>query len=176
MNELVEENVQVLAQLIELVSGMSATQYQQQFGLQRQQTIGKHVRHVVDHYEAFLHHSEAHAPVLVNYEHRRREPSLETVPDIACDRLRKLCDNLQQLLDTDLQNAVQVEYPTNRATSSLSSSVGRELTFLSSHTIHHMAIIGLLAEQLDLQPEPDFGVHTSTRRHWQKQERLAVAT
>jgi uncharacterized damage-inducible protein DinB len=175
MNQLAEENVQVLEQLIELVSGMSAAHYQQPFGRQGQQTIGKHVRHVVDHYESFLRHSPATAPMLVNYEHRRREASLETVPDIACDRLRKLCGNLQQLLDADLPKAVQVEYPTTRDSSSLCSSVGRELTFLSGHTIHHMAIIGLLAEQLDLQPEPGFGVAPSTQRHWQKQERLAVA-
>jgi uncharacterized damage-inducible protein DinB len=176
MNQLAEENVQILEQLIDLVRGMSAAQYQRPFGLQGQQTIGKHVRHIVDHYESFLRHSPATGPMLVNYEHRLREASLETTPGVACDRLRKLCDNLQQLLDADLQNAVQVEYPTNRATSSLSSSVGRELTFLSSHTIHHMAIIGLLAEQLDLQAEPDFGVAPSTRRHWQQQERLAAAS
>jgi len=175
MNQLAEENVQVLEQLIELVRGMSAAQYQQHVGLQGQQTIGKHVRHVVDHYESFLRHSPATGPILVNYEHRRREASLETVPKVACDRLRQLCDNLQQFLDADLQNAVQVEYPTHRATSSLSSSVGRELTFLSSHTIHHMAIIGSLAEQLDLRPEPGFGVAPSTQRHWRTQERLAVA-
>jgi len=176
MNQLAEENVLVLEQLIELVRGMSAAQYQQPFGLQGQQTIGKHVRHIVDHYESFLRHSPATSPMLVNYEHRRREASLETVPDIGCDRLRKLCGNLQQFLDADLKKPVQVEYPTHRDSSSLNSSVGRELTFLSSHTIHHMAIIGLFAEQLDLQAEPGFGVAPSTRRHWQQQERLAVAS
>jgi len=175
MNHLAEENVQVLEQLVELVGGMSAAHYQQPFGQQGQQTIGKHVRHIVDHYEAFLRHTHAETPQVVNYEQRRREALLETAPDIARDRLHKLCYDLQQLDRTDLRQAVQVEYPTDRGTSSLSSSVGRELTFLTSHAIHHMAIIGLLAEQLDLKLGPHFGVAPATLRHWQQQERPAVA-
>jgi uncharacterized damage-inducible protein DinB len=176
MNQLAEENIQVLEQLVELVGGMSAAQYQQPFGRQGQQTIGKHVRHIVDHCEAFLHHTQAEAPMVISYEYRRREALLETVPDIARHRILNLCDGLQQLDGISLQHAVQVEYPTNHGTSSLSSSVGRELTFLAAHTIHHMAIIGLLAEQLDLQPGPHFGVAPSTLRHWQRQESRAVAS
>jgi len=175
MHEIAEENVQVLTQLMGLIGCISAADYQQHAGLHRQQTIGKHVRHIIDHYEAFLRCSRASSPMLVSYEHRQREELVETVPAVASDRMRRLCEHLQQFTGSDLHNAVQVEYPTVRRTSTLNSSVGRELTFLASHTIHHMAIIGLLAEQLGLQPDPGFGVHPSTQRHWEEQESLEAA-
>ena len=49
------------------------------------------------------------------------------------------------------------------------TSVARELVFLASHTIHHMAIIGMLAEQAGVKVSADFGVHPSTLRYLQRQ-------
>jgi len=51
----------------------------------------------------------------------------------------------------------------------VSTSVERELVFLASHTIHHMAIIGMLAEQAGMEVSSDFGVHPSTLRYLEKQ-------
>lgn len=50
--------------------------------------------------------------------------------------------------------------------------MARELAFLTSQTIHHMAIIGLLAEQQGIPLAEDFGVHPSTLRHWQREVTL----
>jgi len=43
--------------------------------------------------------------------------------------------------------------------------------FLASHTIHHMAIIGMLAEQAGVEVGAEFGVHPSTLRYLQRQAR-----
>jgi uncharacterized damage-inducible protein DinB len=51
------------------------------------------------------------------------------------------------------------------------TSVDRELVFLASHTIHHMAIIGMLAEQAGVEVGAEFGVHPSTLRYLQRQAR-----
>lgn len=174
MSELIEENIQVLSQLAQLVSTLSPDQYQQSFGLQGQHTMGKHVRHIIDHYQAFLLGLKETSPLRVNYEHRQREESLEREPQTVCCRLLTVCRSLEQLGDDHHQGPVRLDYPTVTRVIEMNSSVGRELVFLSSHTIHHMAIIGLLAEQLGIQPARDFGVHPSTLRHWQREEvRLA---
>jgi uncharacterized damage-inducible protein DinB len=175
MSELAAENVEVLEQLIDLVDGMSASRYRQHFGSRNQHTIGKHVRHIIDHYEGLVQPMYARTPTPVNYEHRRREASLETVPEIACDRLREICGILREISAPAQQHALDVDHSTTRSTLRLTSSVGRELAFLSSHTIHHMAIIGLLAEQMGVEPAREFGVHPSTLRHWERQERRAAA-
>ncbi|AFP29100.1 hypothetical protein MRBBS_0162 [Marinobacter sp. BSs20148] len=49
------------------------------------------------------------------------------------------------------------------------TSVERELVFLASHTIHHTAIIGMLAEQAGVKVSSDFGVHPSTLRYLEGQ-------
>lgn len=170
ISELIEENREALLQLTQTVSRLSPDQYQQSFGLQGQHTMGKHVRHIIDHYEAFLPGLQEKSPVKVNYEHRHREESLEKDPHRVCHRLLTVCRSLEQLRDHHYQDPVRLDYPTGIRAIEVSSSVGRELVFLSSHTIHHMAIIGLLAEQLGIQPARDFGVHPSTLRHWQREE------
>jgi len=42
------------------------------------------------------------------------------------------------------------------------SSIQRELLFLQSHTIHHMALIQLLCERLGFTTDPEFAFSPST--------------
>lgn len=170
IDELVHENTQVLAQLAELVGRLSPDPYQRSSGLQGQHTIGKHVRHIVDHYESFLRGlAGSEGDTRVDYEHRLRDQVLETDPATARLRLTGLCTALQALSPRFAREPLQLNHPTASKAIELTSSVGRELVFLSSHTIHHMAIIGLLAGQLDIVVGSEFGVHPSTLRHWRRE-------
>jgi hypothetical protein len=47
----------------------------------------------------------------------------------------------------------------------LTSSVGRELQALSSHTIHHFALIAIALRVHGLEVDPDFGMSPSTLRY-----------
>ncbi|UCF67889.1 MAG: DinB family protein [Acidobacteriota bacterium] len=51
------------------------------------------------------------------------------------------------------------------------SSVGRELRFLLSHTVHHFAIIGLMLRMLGGEPPAAFGVAPSTLDYWKETDR-----
>lgn len=169
-DDLVHENIQVLAQLIELIGSLSAEQYQRSLGQQGQHSVGKHVRHIVDHYQSFHRGISGRGNGAgVDYENRIREPAVESEPDIAFARLEAVSDCLQRLRDVPAQQPVVLDYPTADTTIPIHSTVGRELIFLFSHTVHHMAIIGLLAEQLGVVPGNEFGVHPSTLRHWQRE-------
>lgn len=176
--ELVNENIRALAQLTQLVAGLTPHQYQQSFGLKGQHSAGKHVRHIIDHYECFLRGrtTTTNSPERIDYENRPREASLETNPPVACGRITTVSHSLQQLRDDRQQNPVLLDYSTATGPVRIDSSVGRELIFLFSHTVHHMAIIGLLAEQLGIAPSSDFGVHPSTLRHWQREENRLMKT
>lgn len=44
------------------------------------------------------------------------------------------------------------------------SSIGRQLQFLKSHTIHHYALIALFFRLQDYEPPEEYGVSTSTPR------------
>jgi uncharacterized damage-inducible protein DinB len=171
---LIEENLQGLSQLTQLLALLSAEQYQCCFGLKGQHTVGKHVRHIIDHYQAFLLGLDEMAVPKVNYEHRQREKALETQPGTAGHRLRLVGECLGQLLDDHHQAPILLDYPTGKGSVEMPSCLGRELAFLSSHTIHHMAIIGLLAEQLNVEPDRTFGVHPSTLRYRDRERNKGV--
>jgi hypothetical protein len=48
------------------------------------------------------------------------------------------------------------------------SSIGRELQFLLSHTIHHYALIALALRLQGYEPSAEFGVAPSTLQYWRK--------
>ena len=54
-----------------------------------------------------------------------------------------------------------------------SSTLGRELLFLLSHTIHHYALIDLLLREEGFEVPPDFGMAPSTLKHLERQPECA---
>ncbi len=53
------------------------------------------------------------------------------------------------------------------------STVGRELQFLVSHTVHHFAIIAVMHSSQGIELPPDFGIAPSTLKY---QRQLAAGT
>lgn len=177
---LIEENRLALAQLRSLVDDLAPEAYRRVFGVHGRHTLGKHVRHIIDHYEALIDGLEAGAETL-DYEQRRRDPTLEAWPDEAARRLAALEAWLSSLQGQASPKRLTLRHcqdagapdPGRGADGemrlALPSSLARELAFLASHTVHHMAIIGLLAEQIGIALPASFGVHPSTLRHWQRE-------
>ncbi|MFC3284964.1 DinB family protein [Litchfieldella rifensis] len=170
MEALIEENLQTLSQLRYFVAELSPEPYRQALGDHGRHTLGKHIRHIIDHYDALLGEGTLPATATIDYEHRQRDTSLEQSPSRAAQRLAWIESRLQTLKQREpVHDAIQLVYPAGGSTLDLESSLGRELAFLTSHTIHHMAIIGLLAESLGIGLPEDFGVHPSTLRHWRRE-------
>jgi len=177
MRRMIEENLHGVGQLKALIHRLSPQAYRQLLGAERQQAIGKHVRHIIDHYDAFLQSLRGDDTCYLDYEAREREATLERDPKVGCDRLERLQEALIALgSEYDSHDAIDLRHATGGAELACRTSVGRELVFLSSHAVHHMAIIGLLAEQMGIVPPKDFGVHPSTLRHWERQEARLAAT
>ncbi|MFY0992073.1 DinB family protein [Halomonas sp. C05BenzN] len=166
---LIEENLLALSQLRSIVGDLAPEHYRQAFGPHGHHTLGKHVRHIIDHYDALLGGLEVGGEV-IDYEHRRRDEVLEQWPHQAAGRLGAIEAALTALVERGVPERQGLDYPVGEASLTLETSLGRELAFLTSHTIHHMAIIGLLAEQLGITLPETFGVHPSTLRHWQREQ------
>lgn len=171
LSPLIDENVQTLAQLAQLLGRVTAQDYQRPLGAKGTQSLGKHVRHILEHYQTLLD-ACATAPnqVAFDYENRQREAALETQPGYACDRTETLQEGLKALADMQHDAALTLSYPVEVGDADdsvkLPTSLGRELAFLTSHSIHHIALLGLLCEQLGITLPEHFGVHPSTLRYW----------
>ena len=128
--------------------------------------IGAHIRHVVDHYDALL---AGVATGSVDYDLRERDRRVERERGLARARLEHVLAQLLALPAGAHERvlAVHMDDGGRRAGPPAQSSVGRELQFLLSHTVHHYALIAAKARGAGLDPGRDFGVAPATLRHEQ---------
>ncbi len=117
------------------------------------------MRHCVEHYEEFLFAlSECRD---LNYEKRPRDLKLENDVVEALQRLANIREALLQLNISDHPLGV---WDTG-VIFAAPSSVVRELQYLMSHTVHHFALISVIASLGDISVPKDFGIAPSTLKY-----------
>lgn len=128
-----------------------------------QSGVGAHLRHVIDCFRCF---QRGLADGRVDYDSRQRDPLLEQDRKVADSALAEISQGLCELGPDDVSRRLEVKVDTvaweDPALHWHTSSLGRELQFLLSHTVHHYALIALLLRQRGFEPGADFGVAPST--------------
>lgn len=127
-------------------------------------SLGGHVRHCLDHVEALLAGIDSDT---IDYDRRARGTTVENDRKAACAAIQWLCERLTELdvcvadrpvhltaLTTADGDAVQV-----------GSTIGRELVFVLSHTIHHNALIAAMCRTLGIPLSARFGYAPATIAH-----------
>jgi hypothetical protein len=124
--------------------------------------IGEHVRHALDHVAALV---AAPPSTVLSYDGRARGTAIESDPAAAVREIMRLDAALERWSHRPLDEPVAVTaivFPDGQAVRGW-SSLGRELAFVLSHTIHHQAIVALLLEGHGHRLADDrFGVAPST--------------
>lgn len=159
MNSLIILNLQLLDQTIALITGWRNIEYSRTCKEVYSSTIGQHVRHCVEHYEAFFQSLEEGRTV--DYEARPRHVLLEIDTSEALDRLEKI----RRSLTAFPQHCRALSIRDTGITGNCASSITRELQFLASHTVHHMALIAVIAGLSGITVPENFGVAPSTLKH-----------
>lgn len=164
-------NLHCLEQAIELVGRLPDGAFARTPERQAK-TVGPHLRHVLDHYSAFL---AGLSGFRVDYDAREREPRLENETAFAISRMREIAGELslveEDLLELPIQIRLEAGGPEAEQWSH--STVRRELQFLLSHTVHHFALIAVLLERFEIAVPDDFGIAPSTLKYWQAQASCA---
>ena len=134
--------------------------------------LGPHLRHCLDHFVALLEGVETGR---IDYDARARDAEIERNPEKALALLDAIVARLEALRSESRGRRVDVIQlgGANEAPSIVPSSLERELLFLSSHTVHHLAIMVELARARNWPLPEEFGVAFSTARH---RERVAAGT
>ncbi len=138
--------------------------------------VGSQYRHVLDHYRAFVDHWESGS---IDYDARQRSPEIERDPQAALAQTEAIIAALDRIHVEDANRPVAVQMDCGggqHLPDWRPSTVGRELQFLVSHTVHHYALIKLLLEDVGVALDRDFGVAPSSiaYRASQEQERPAA--
>jgi uncharacterized damage-inducible protein DinB len=124
-------------------------------------SLGGHYRHNLDHILSLLNAGE---DGIVNYDHRERGTSVETNRHSALLTIRqaqrKLLDFTEEALNQPLlfRAMVTAQGPLVE----IQTNIGRELSFVLSHTIHHNALIAVIAKLLGACVPSRFGYAPST--------------
>jgi uncharacterized damage-inducible protein DinB len=122
-------------------------------------TIGKHVRHVLDHFRAAL---AGHA--VIDYDRRARNVPMETDRREAFAAIEALRRRMRALDAGALEGPVRVRVMLSADGSSgvLTSTLGRELAFAAHHAVHHHAMLRAIGAEFGISVGPDFGKAPST--------------
>ncbi|PIA17679.1 hypothetical protein COEREDRAFT_80365 [Coemansia reversa NRRL 1564] len=143
-------------------------------------TIGKHVRHILDHFSLLFVALDNIVPDIdtngsegnlqqplgpVNYAHRERNPATESTVvggQASIDRIVHIIKQMQRHSSTIPRFITIIDTLPGGSEGNFLSTVDRELWFCIHHMVHHNAIIATLMNELGLEPPTEFAYAPST--------------
>jgi len=160
---LIEINLRWLRQALELLERIDDHVYATAPVGMAPHRAGGHLRHIVDFYRAFLDGLAEHR---IDYDARRRDTRVERSREAAAAAIRWIIRELEAnaVLRAAARVWVLMEDAGDAPDAYLESSVVRELQVLSSHTIHHFALIAVTLRGHGVEMDADFGMAPSTLR------------
>ncbi|PCJ23233.1 MAG: hypothetical protein COA96_12230 [SAR86 cluster bacterium] len=125
-------------------------------------SIGAHTRHILDRFHCFFAGLQG---AYIDYDDRKRDKTIENSIEAAAfalasvaARVEKL--NLAEFADTAITVSESVYH--KGPAMAIPSTVNRELMGLITHSIHHLAIIAIIARSFGCHMDEDFGKAPST--------------
>ncbi len=154
----------VLRQCSALLHAVSDDAYRAESRVLAGGTIGKHLRHTLDHFAAALAAREGGT---IDYDHRERGVPVETDRAEASRVIDSLRARLAELRNGALDAPVRVRVMTDAdgSEAELGSTRARELAFATHHAVHHQAMMKAIAAEFGTHAAHDFGRAPSTLNH-----------
>lgn len=165
-NVLIETNIRWLCQALALLGRIDDAVFTTSPAGMEPHRAGAHLRHIVEFYQAFL---EGVGSYHIDYDARRRNAEIERSRAAASAAIGAVILELRTGPALRFNATVWVRMEDAPAGASrepfMESSIDRELQVLSSHTIHHFALIAMTLRLHGVDMPPDFGMAPSTLRH-----------
>jgi len=154
----------VLRQCGDLVNAVTDDAYRSESRVLAGGTIGKHLRHTLDHFAAAL---AARDGETIDYDHRERGVPVETDRAEAARVIDSLRSRLAEMRNAALDAPVRVRVMTDAdgGEAELGSTRARELAFAAHHAVHHQAMMKAIAAEFGAHVAHEFGRAPSTLNH-----------
>jgi hypothetical protein len=163
---LIEINIRWLRQALALIATLDDTAYSTAPGELVPYRAGAHFRHIVEFYQSFINGLES---LHIDYDARGREQALEqnraAVSTAICNIIWSLdtSDALRQ--ESKVWVRMEDAGASDIENTFMESSISRELQVLSSHTVHHFAMVAIALRFHGIDLDPEFGMAPSTLRY-----------
>lgn len=155
---------EILNQLSDLTDRLSDTQFTVPLEILNGNTIGKHIRHIIEFFDILEIGVKSG---VINYDNRKHETLFETNPNAVKIRLRHL-KSMIDLISVEQSVNLELSYSADADEKiKIQSSIARELVYNIEHAIHHMAIIKIAIQTAfpEIKLVGNFGVAYSTVRY-----------
>lgn len=161
-----ESSKKLLEETGNLIKLLDTSQYSRELAVLNGNTIGKHVRHILDLFECLV---ESCTHSNLNYDHRTRNPEIENSIDTAVLKMKEIVQKIDEL---DLEQTLHLTQNINNTQWEFETVVGRELLYNLEHTIHHLSIIRIGIEQNfpSIEIPTNLGLAYSTLQYSEKSE------
>ncbi len=161
MKELLKINQDVLKQVLVIIENSDDMIYQYGNSLSSY-GVGRHVRHVIDHYHAI---QSGYATNQVNYNKRSRDSSIEQSRSVAKGAVMNILEWLGTPLEDKVLKTINDMSLFEEENIPLDSNFQRELCYLMSHSMHHVAYASLLLRSQGVHVDDDIGLAPSTKTY-----------
>lgn len=157
--KLIRENITVINQGVDLLAQIPPAVYTAANSETYGSSPGAHFRHIIQHFQAYI---KGETIAYVDYDHRDRTADIETDREAAERALMDIRSFFEAYEPKEKSLVILQNYDPSLPREPVTSSVGRELTFLVSHSIHHYALIAAILRLHGLDVPRYFGFAPST--------------
>lgn len=175
LEQIIRGNIEALDQGIELVGNVTDEQYTKIVTPYASSSMGAHFRHILDMFHALKNSYQTATSVVntdaltvVDYDYRRRGAAVEDQRTVALDELKEikswmrvLGKNLSTFGNVGVRIKTEVTLQDTQSVE-LDSSIFRELIFISSHAVHHYALITVIAKLQNISVNDSIGLAPAT--------------
>jgi uncharacterized damage-inducible protein DinB len=159
---MIESQLIILQQAKHYLASVSELQYTQVITPTFMSSAGAHMRHILDHYYSVIN---GFPEGLIDYDKRSRGGVVESSPKAAQEAIEAISTFLKSLTTEQLQKTVQLSTEisvVDKQVAIVDTTLGREIIFVGSHAVHHLATIKHIAQAQEVEVEGDLGIAPAT--------------
>ncbi|NQY05556.1 MAG: hypothetical protein HRT68_04955 [Flavobacteriaceae bacterium] len=157
-----ETLIKTLTKINIVLDSLSDTEYADKSVAPFYSSVGGHVRHILDFYDAILQGCESDC---INLVARQRDEMTEKFTNVAIDRVNKIRVALTNL-DENYNLTIPVIDNLGDGNVNVPYTLGGILSHANSHAIHHYAIISYILNTLGVAvKDTTFGYNPSTPKN-----------
>ena len=158
LNSLKNINKKSLEDSIKLLKQLDTNLYNKKLKIIDNSSISMHFRHIHDFWNCFYEGLKLNK---INYNNRLRDTVLENNKNEMEIAFNKIIFNIDKIASLELMLTDDLIEPSNQI--NIETNIIRELIFLYEHTTHHIYIIRMVMNSLNIKIKDDYiGYNLST--------------
>lgn len=151
--------IELLNQITEICLELKHEEYAKPLDVLSKSSLGAHNRHCIEFFQMLITGNDTG---IVSYDNRKHDKEIENDPNYAITCIKQVITFLEQVDDVNL--LLEAEYPQSGISTTVPTSLKREIIYNIEHLVHHMALIkiGIRENFPSIVLNPSFGIAQST--------------